>query len=271
MSHLRTLMEVFPAAVVAGVLISAACAALGVFVILKRMVFIGAVLSETAAAGLAAAIVLGFPPLAGAAAFTLATGAMLSRPFETSRIPRDAVLGVIFAAAGAISILLSARTGLGLEEVKALLYGDLILTRRTDLWAVVSGVIPATILLLIFLRPILHTFLDREAARLLGLAVSGWETFFFLALSLVIALASRTAGAMLIFAYLVLPSSAALLLSRRLGVVMTLAATIAVVATLIGLYASLAWDLPTNQLIVAFLAAIFAGSGLISRWRKTAF
>ncbi len=269
MSHLRTLLEVFPSALVAGVLISAACAALGVFVILKRMVFIGAALSETAAAGLAAALALGFPPLAGAAAFTLAAGALLSRPFETSRIPRDAVLGAIFAAASASSILLAARTGLGLEEVKALLYGDLILTRRADLWAVGGGVIPTAILLLIFLRPILYTFLDREAARLLGLAVGAWETFFFLALSLAIALASRVAGAMLIFAYLVLPSSAALLLSRRLGVVMALASAMAVLATLLGLYGSLVWDLPTNQLIVAFLAAAFPLAALVSRWKTT--
>ncbi|MCF7837708.1 MAG: metal ABC transporter permease [Candidatus Marinimicrobia bacterium] len=254
MEAIGTLLELFPHSIVAGVLIAAACAALGVFVILKRMVFIGAVLSEVAAAGLALAMVWHAPPLLGAASLTLAVSWGLSRPFETTRIPRDAILGTLFAAAAALSVLLAARAGLGLEEIKTLLYGDLILTRRADLLPITIGVLPAGLLLACGLRPIVHTFMDRESARIMNVRVNRWEIAFFLALALVISLASRVAGAMLVFAYLVMPSSAALLLSRRLGIVMLLAAGLAVGATLAGLYASLVWDLPTNQLIVAFLA-----------------
>ena len=273
MDNLHILFELFPHSIAAGVAIAAICAALGVFVILKRMVFIGAVLSEVAGAGLAAAMVLHLPPLLGATTFTLTAGLVLSRPFETARIPRDALLGALFAAAGALAILLAARTGLGLEEVKTLLYGDLILTNRSDLIQVLGGVLPVALVLLVFLRPILYTFLDREAARMLGVPVNRLEIVFFLALALVIAVASRTAGAMLVFAYLVLPSSSALLVTRRLRVAMALAAALAVAATLAGLYYSLAWDLPTNQLIVAFLALLLpaaALTGKLSAWRAEA-
>ncbi len=268
MDALRMLIELFPAAIVAGVALAAVCAALGVFVILKRMVFIGAVLSEVAGAGLAGAMVLGLPPLAGAATLTMAAGLAFSRPFETARIPRDALLGTLFAAAGALAILLAARTGLGLEEVKALLYGDLILTRGSDLVAILGGGVPVAAVLLLCLRPIVYAFLDREAARLLGVPVARWEAAFFLGLALVIAVASRAAGAMLIFAYLVIPSSASLLLSRRLRVCMALSAGIAVAATLAGLYASLVWDLPTNQLTVAFLALSLPVAGLVAARRR---
>lgn len=254
MDAVHVLVDLFPHSILAGVAIAVVCAVLGVFVILKRMVFIGVVLSEVAAAGLATAMVLNWPPLLGATTLTLSAGLALSRPFETSRIPRDAILGYLFAAAGALSILLAARTGLGLEEVKTLLYGDLILTGPGDLTQILAGVVPVTIILLVFIKPVLYTFLDREAAGILGVRVNVWEIVFFLGLALVISVASRTAGAMLVFAYLVIPSSAALLLSRRLGLVMVISAGMAVSATLAGLYASLVWDLPTNQLIVAFLA-----------------
>ncbi len=264
MDALRTLLDLFPYSIAAGVAISAVCAVLGVFIILKRMVFIGAVLSEVAAAGLAAAMVTGLPPLLGATALTLTAGGLLSRPFETARIPRDALLGTLFAGAGALSILLAARTGLGLEEVKTLLYGDLILTQRADLLQVALGSLPVLALLLLRFRPILYTFLDREAARILGIRVDRWELVFFLALALVISVASRTAGAMLVFAYLVIPASSALLLSRRIRVVMALAASIAVLATLAGLYASLVFDLPTNQLTVGFLALTLPVAGLVA-------
>jgi len=263
MDALHTLLTVFPAAVLSGVAVALMCSMLGVFVILKRMVFIGAVLSEVAALGLAAAMVLHLPPLAGATVTTLAAAVWISRPFEQGRIPRDAVLGAMFAVAGALSILLSAHTGLGLEEVKALLYGDLVLTRRSDLAAILGVVVPLSLLLFLSHRPILYTFLDRDAARLLGLRTGAWEVFFFSALALVISVAARAAGAMLVFAYLTMPASAALLLSRQLRRVMLLAAIFAVTPTLVGLHAAIAWDLPANQLIVALMALPLLSAGLV--------
>jgi len=257
MENLRTLFELFPWSMVVGVLIAALCSAMGVYVILKRVVFIGVALSEAAALGIAAGMVFGFPLFAGASTLTLIFGLGLSRPYESGRLPRDAMLGVLFVAAGALSILLVSKAGLGLEEVKALLYGDLILTTPGDLLPVLLVFVPVAAIWMVYRRPVLYTFLDREAARLLGVRVVLWEVFYFAALSLVVAASARVAGAMLVFAYLVVSPSTALLASRRLPVVMVLAMGISVVCTLLGLYGALAYDMPANQLIVALLAVVF--------------
>ncbi|MCA1809251.1 MAG: metal ABC transporter permease [Kiritimatiellia bacterium] len=258
MEHCRTLLELFPHAVVAGVLIAAVCAALGVYVILKRIVFIGVALAESAACGIALAMTSGVPPFIGAAALTLGVGLGLSRPYESGRLPRDALLGVIFVAAAALSILLVSKAGLGLEEIRGLLYGDLVLARPGDLLVCVAVLVPAALVLLIFRRPVLYSFLDREVALLLGIKAACWEILFFAVLALTVAAAARVAGAMLVFAYLVVAPAAALLLSRRLAVVLRLAVGVAVTCTLLGLYLALAWDLPANQLIVALMCLCLA-------------
>jgi len=246
----------FPYALAAGLLVAVTCAVVGVFVILKRVVFIGIALSELAACGIAGALAAGLPPLPGALTLTLGAVALLAAPLENRRIPRDALLGVLFVAASSMSVLLVSRSGLGLHEVKALLYGDLILTSRNDFRVLCAILLPALAGLLVFLRPMSYAFLDRDAAVVLHVRPARWEMVFFLLLGLVVATASKVAGSLLVFCYLVVPTSAALLLSRRLGRVLVLAALMAAVGTLVGLAVSFAADLPTNQTVCTSLCGL---------------
>jgi ABC-type Mn2+/Zn2+ transport system permease subunit len=242
-----TLVTAFPYTVATGLLVGTACALLGVFVVLKRVVFIGIALSEIAACGIAGALLAGLPPLVGALLLTLSAVALLSMPFESSRISRDALLGVLFVAASSLSVLLVSGSGLGLHEIKALLYGDLILASRADFLLLVAILAPAIACLLAFQRPMLYSFLDREAATVLRVRPARWELLFFLLLGVVVAAASKVAGAMLVFCYLIVPATAALALTRRLRGVLWLAVGCAALITLLGLAISFAVDLPTNQ------------------------
>ncbi len=257
MENIQILVDLFPYSIVAGLMIAATCSLLGVYVILKRMVFIGVALSEAAALGIASSMVFGFSSFCGSCALTLLFGIGLSRPYESGRLPREAILGILFSSAAALSVLLVSKAGLGLEEVKALLYGDLILTQPADLKIGVTVFAPILILFFVFWRPILFTFLDREAARIMGIRTTLWEILFFVSLSLTVAASARVAGAMLVFAYLIIAPSAALQMSRRLKYVMLIAVGISTGCTLLGLYGSLAFDLPANQFIVALQAAVF--------------
>jgi ABC-type Mn2+/Zn2+ transport system permease subunit len=254
----RSLLTVFPYAIAAGFLIATVCSLLGVFVILKRVVFIGIALSEAAALGVAAAIMFHIHPFLGATVVTLATVAILAYPFERQRLPRDAVLGIIFVLASSLSVLLVARSGFGLHEVQSLLYGDLILTDRTDLAIILVTLVPVLIYLLVFIRPSLYTFLDREAARVMGVRVMIWELLFFFSLGVAVSAASKVAGALLVFCYLVVTPSAALLLSKRLWLVMLSAVLVSVAATMIGMVWSFRSDLPTNQAVAAVACGLFA-------------
>jgi zinc transport system permease protein len=259
----------FPEAVACGLIMSVTCGVFGVFVLLRRMVFISIALSECAACGIAAASLWHISPLWGAAVSCLVAVLFLAIDWENARIPRDAVLGTVFAAAAAGSVLIVAKSGFGLMEVKALLYGDLILATWRDA-AVLLGIhLPLLALCLLLLKPILYTFIDRNAAQVLGIPVRCVEYAFFLALGLVVSAAGQTGGAILIFSYLVVVPTAALGVSRRLAVVLALSTLLGLAATMAGFTWSYQHDLPGNQCIImaaCLLSAAVTTTAWTWRW-----
>ena len=84
-------------------------------------------------------------------------------------------LGFIFVFTSALGFLVVSKSGFGLHEVKALLYGDLILTSQGDLNVILAALVPVLIYFLGFMRPTLYTFLDRESAKIMGIRVALWE------------------------------------------------------------------------------------------------
>ena len=248
----------FPEALRAGLLISAVCALFGVFVILKRAVFIGITLSEVATCGVAASFLLGIPPFIGSLVLVLVAVSVLSLPFEKQRIPRDTLMGIMFIAASALSILLVSKSGQGLVEVNAVLYGDLILSSKKELYTLLVVLIPALALFLLALRPTLYSFMDREAAKVLGIRTWLWESLYFVMLGIVISATSQIAGALLIFCYLVVCPATALVLSKRINRVLFIAPLFAMAATFLGMVVSFEHDLPTNQTICIISCILFA-------------
>ena len=264
----------FPLAIAAGLLVGATCAVLGTFVILKRAVFIGIALSEVAVCGIGLSLAAGFPPLFGSVALTLGSVGALAYPYEQTRIPRDAVLGLIFVLATAGALLLVSNSGFGMLEIKSLVQGDLILAQENDLRILLAVLGPVLAGTLLFLRPLTNVFLDRDTSTVMGIWAGLWETLFFGGQGLAVAVAAKTTGAVLVFAYLTAPPAAALLLSRRLPTVLALAAGFSALATLLGVFLSFRHDWPTNPAIclaacmVFFAALALAG---LRRWVRRAF
>ncbi|MFC1582405.1 metal ABC transporter permease [Planctomycetota bacterium] len=256
MELIHDLFTHFPQAVIGGLAIAVTCSILGVFVILKRVVFIGIVLSEVAALGVAIALVFHFHPFVGASILTLASVLILAFPYNSQRIPRDAILGIMFILASSLSILLVSKSGFGLEEVKNLLYGDIIFTTSSDLGIILGVMIPILLFMICFIRPVSYSFLDRDGARVLGINVTLWELLFFFALGFCVSAASKTAGALLVFCYLVIAPSTGLLLSRKLVPAIIISVSASVCATMIGMLVALGKDIPTNQSIAVVSCAI---------------
>ena len=249
LTSLESVVSIYGGALPAAFLMAGTFSVFGIFVVLKRMVFIGVTLSEVAAFGVAFALVHELPPFAGAALFCLLVVAILAYPYELTRLPRDTILGAIFIFASGMSIILVAHSGFGLEKVKAILYGNLLFASNTDLLTICAVMLPALLTMWMFYRPILYSFLDRESAITLGISAWRYELLFFVFLGLTVAAASRIAGVMLVFCYLVVPAATALLMARHLLQGMLLAVLTASFATIMGIATSYQADLPPNQLI----------------------
>ncbi len=266
--NISAVINVYGGALPVAFLMAITFALFGIFVVLKRMVFIGVTLSEVAACGVAFALIHELPPFLGAAIFCLAVVAILAYPYELSKLPRDTVLGTIFICASGMGILLVARSGFGLEKVKAILYGNLLFASTNDVITICAVMIPALLILMLFFRPILYSFLDRESAHSLGIKVWRFELLFFVFLGLIVAAASRIAGVMLVFCFLVVPAATSLLISRKMLPVMILACFFAVISTVFGVMTSYQADLPPNQLIAVISCCFFVIAMLYNHVQK---
>ena len=253
----------FPEAVLCGTVMAAVCSAFGVFVVLKRIVFISIALSEAATCGLALALVFHFSPLAGSALVSGAVVFLLTLPEKRQRLPKDVMLGTVFLLASSASVLLVAQSGFGLEEIKAMLYGDLIVSSAHDRWVLLWTGLPSLTVLLLFLRPVLYAFLDREAACVMGIRCWLWEGLFFFLLGLVVSGASKSGGALLVFCLLVVIPATALLLARRLWTVIGISVALGVLTTWAGLLTAYSADLPANPTIIGLSCLILMGVSLI--------
>lgn len=264
MNELHTLISIFPWSLAVGFLVATFCSIIGVYVVLKRIVFVSIALSEAAALGSAFATVVHIPCVIGSLIISLAFGYGLSRPYESHRIPRDAVLGVLFVFASAGSILIASIGNLGFEEIKALLYGDLILATYTDFLVIVCMLTSLFFVGFRNRRSIFYSFLDRDFASSIGINVVLWEKLFFIGLALAVSSSAKVAGAILVFSYLVVAPASALLISQEISRIMVLAVIFSLLSTISGLYLAMLFDLPANQLITVLLAVIFLASYLIS-------
>ncbi len=282
MSELYTLFDFFRFAVGVGVILSVVCAALGVFVILKRVVFIGITLSEVAAAGLAGGFrlfhgLLGMESIHFVQYETFATTgtAIVATSIAVTilafcgglvRIPQEAVSGILFAVAGAGSVLLVSFSSFGLEEVKDLLWGNLLVARSGDLIVGFFILVPLLVGILLFKSHFVLASVDRDFTILMGHQPRLWDLLFFYALGVVVAIGSKIGGALLVFAYLVAPSSAALILCNRINSALIVAALLAAFSTFFGLYFSIVWDAPASQLVIMFLGLECIAAGIIRRF-----
>lgn len=256
-------IQLFPQAVICGTVMAAVCSAFGVFVVLKRIVFISIALSEAATFGLALALVFHFSPLAGSALATGIVVLLLTFPEKKQCLPKDVLLGTVFLLASSASMLLVSQSGFGLEEIKAMLYGDLIVSSPHDRQVLLLTGIPSLVVLLLFLRPILYAFLDREGACVLGVRCWFWEGLFFFLLGLVVSGASKSGGALLVFCQLVVIPATALLLARRLWIVIVLAIALGLFTTWSGLLTAYHADLPANPTIIGLSCLLLIAVALV--------
>lgn len=255
----KEIIESFPSALTGGLILAAACSFVGVFLVLKRGSFLGAALSQTAACGIASGLYFHFNPFLGAILFTFGAVTVLVFPSEERKIPRDAWTALLFTAASSLSILFVAKSATGLEEIKAFLYGDLLVMSFPDLKILSAIIGPAFLLLLIFLRPILYSFLDRDGARALQIRVRVWEFIFFYLSALIVSVASKFGGMLLVFSYLLIPAVTGLAAAKRLLPVLAISFLSAILSTLIGFSVSYTRDLPTNPVIIAISLGLLVG------------
>ena len=252
-----------------GVILATVGGYLGVYVVLKRIVFVGAALAQVSAAGVAFAFLVGWNPLLSAMLFALAGSAFFAQPFGERRISRESIIGAVFLTFSALTVLLASKGAHGMEEVQHLLAGDILAVAPeevTRIWALGLAVLVVFVLLR---KEFLLVAFDAETAQALGYRTRLWEFVFYLLLGGFIGVVIHLVGLVLIFGYLVLPALGALMLARRLTQVVGVAMVTALLATVAGLLISIVFDLPTTATVLVLMSLMAGVESLAgAMWRS---
>lgn len=266
-----TLLTEFPYALYGSVLVGLLCAVLGVYVVARRVVFFGAVLTQVSLVGLSLTFV---PPLdvlghtGGALSLTAAVALLLSGLFSDRKVPRDAVLGVVFVSAIALRMLILQKAEqVEVAEVENLMRGDILfITPELFLFTLFLS-IAAMALMALFARPFAFMGLDPETAEAQGFRARRWERAFYLLAALIVAAATHLVGDLFVFGFLVIPAVAGLLLAKRVSRIILVAGVMGVACPIAGLVIAFILDVPATPAIVGLASFVLIPAWLVNRFR----
>lgn len=261
------------------------CPLVGVYFLLRRLVFWGIALPEVSAAGIAFAFLLqGFGltllsgsesqekhlAIIGSLVFTISAILVLAWLDRRGKGVSEGRIGALYAAAAAAAILFVAWNAAGETEMLGLLKGEIVSLSEADFHAMLEVFGFITALLFVFQREFLLVSYDRDTAVTLGRNVLFWDTLLYLIVGVTISLGVMTVGPLVIFGLLVVPPMAALPWSRGMLSFSLLASVLGGISAFAGFYVSYTHDLPLGPVIVLVSCAVLALSsiGTIAR-RKT--
>lgn len=243
-------------ALAAGLLTSCLCAYLGCFVILKRIVFMGVVLAEAAALGVALGLFIGLNPTASALMLTFTAILLLWIPFAEKNISREALLGFIYCLCAAVSVILIAKNPLAESRGVNLISGNLLYTTAADLQslAVIAAIILA--IHIVFFKEFIFISFDRDTALTTGLKANRLDFLLYVTIGTAVSLSMKVCGVVFVFASLVIPAMAGLLIAKRMSGIFVVSTVFAALSTVCGVWLSYHWDLPTGPSVVAVLGVL---------------
>jgi manganese/iron transport system permease protein len=233
------------------------CGVVGSHVVLRGMAFIGDAVAHAVFPGVAIAFAFQANLVIGGAVAGLATAVAIAVVAQNKRLREDTVIGVFFAAAFGLGIVvLSSAPGYS-GSLESFLFGQILGISDADVRTVA---ITGAILLLITLavhKELVTVSLDRETARATGLPVFRLDLTLYAMVTLAIVISLQAVGNILVLALLITPAACARLLTDRLAAMMLLAPIIGVAACTVGLYLSYWLNLAAGGLIVLVVTGIF--------------
>jgi zinc transport system permease protein len=262
--------------VACGVVAGAVLGMLGVFVVLRRAVFVTAAVSQSAALGVALAFLAGIyldftpPPVLCAFLLALAATGVLAFRSPSKRLPREAVVGLLYVGASALAVLVGDRIAQEAEDITAILFGTAVLVRPQDLLAVLAVSALVVLALGLLYRGLVFAGFDPEGARIQGLPVARIELSLWTLVALEVSVTTRAIGALPVFAFSVLPAMAALRASNRLSVAVALAGFFGALSGGLGYLSAFMLRFPVGAAEACVAALLFSLAVVLARARRVA-
>ena len=229
---------------------------LGLHVVEREVIFVDLSLAQVAALGTTIAFLAGFDlhsdeaysfslgfAILGAALFALTR-------VKGSRIPQEAIIGIVYAVAAGAAILIVDRSPEGAEHIKYILVGNLLAVTPAEVvkLAVLYGAVG--VVHWIFRRQLLLVSTNLEEARRRGLNIRMWDFLFYGTFAIVVTSSVAIAGVLLVFSFLIVPAVSAMLLARSIRSRLAIGWIVGGGVAIVGIWLSYLLDMPTGATVV---------------------
>jgi len=272
-----TVLQILLPAFVASLILTGIHAYLGVHVVERGVIFVDLSLAQIAALGTTVAYLAGFD-LHSTTAYLFSLGftflgaaifAMSRVHHQKTRIPQEAIIGIVYAVSAAVAILVMSKATQETEHLKEMLVGNILSVSWRELG--VTAVLYSLVGVFHYVfrdRFLLMSMNEAEAERK-GWNLRFWDFLFYVSFGFVVTSSVAVAGVLLVFCFLIVPSVTAMLFTDRLGPRLAIGWTMGALVSALGVTLSFLLDLPTGATIVAtFGATLLVLAGYRRAFRK---
>ncbi|OLZ61650.1 zinc ABC transporter permease AztB [Amycolatopsis keratiniphila] len=255
-------------ALVAGVLVSAVCAVVGTWVVLRGMAFIGDAMSHGMLPGVAIASLTGVNLLIGAAISAGVMALGVTALGRSRRLSEDTTIGLLFVGMLASGVIIVSHSRSFAVDLTGFLFGDVLAVGSGDLVGLAITLLVVGVVALVGHRAFTALTFDVRKAHTLGLRPRLANAVLLGLVTLTIVASFRVVGTLLVFGLLIAPAAAALFWSRRITTIMLIAALLGIAATVGGLLVSWHWGTAAGATIAAGAVLLFFLSAFLSFVRQ---
>lgn len=264
-----TLISFLAAPIAASLIIAGIHAYLGLHVVERGVIFVDLSLAQIASLGAAIAVwygvdahsasvywwSLGFT-LIGAFIFAMIKG-------QEARIPQEAIIGISYAVASAAVIITMSKASGEAEHLRDMLVGNILSVQWPEVYLTAGIYAAIAVFHWIFRKKFLEISQDHDGAVKRGVPVRLWDFLFYASFGLVVTRSVAIAGVLLVFCYLIVPSVGAMLWARKIGPRLAVGWIMGVFVSILGMYFSVQFDLPTGATIVCTFGLVLIVMALL--------
>jgi ABC-type Mn2+/Zn2+ transport system permease subunit len=244
-------------ALVAGVLVSIACAVAGTFMILRGLAFIGDALSHGVLPGIALAVLFGFSGIIGAAigaAFMIGGITLITR---RSRLSSDTAIGLLFVGMLSLGVVIVSRSNSFSGDLTRILFGEILGISFQSIVIQLVATVVVIGMAVVCARPFILLSFDPEQAEVAGFPVRLYHNVMLFMIAITVIVSFQTVGTLLVFGLLIAPAGAGALLARRVEAMMGWAILFGALSMYLGLLISYHFDLAAGASIILVAIVIF--------------
>jgi ABC-type Mn2+/Zn2+ transport system permease subunit len=244
-------------ALVAGILVSIACAIAGTFIILRGLAFMGDALAHGILPGIAFSILFGFPGIIGAAIGAMFMIGGITLITTRSRLSSDTAIGLLFIGMLSLGVVIVSRSNSFSGDLTRILFGEILGISPQAIIIQLIATLMIMITAFICARPFMLLSFDPEQAQVAGFSARLYHSIMLFMIAVTVIVSFQTVGTLLVFGLLIAPAGAGALLARRIEGMMAWAALFGALSMYSGLLISYYFDLAAGASIILVAVFIF--------------